>query len=127
MEYILKYQEHYNDQIKTIDSFKYITKQGSQKETNKYISIDEIYNITEKYFGVKDFKIINDNVSIIDNYISLTDYEEEYFPLNIEKITVNQKLPYIEANVYYENNTNYLYTFEVINNVLKIKNIEVLS
>lgn len=104
-----------------------MTKDGYQEQTDKYISINEIYKITDKYFGVTNFEIINYNINIIDNKISLIDYENQYFDLTINQVVVDNTDETITAKVYYDNNSSHLYEFENINNVLKIKNIEVLS
>ena len=68
-----------------------------------------------------------DNINIIDNKISLIDYENSYFELPINEVVVEKSNETVTAKVYYDNNSCHLYTFENINNVLKIKNIEVLS
>ena len=126
-DYILKHQEIYSNQIVMLELHKYMTKDGYQEQTDKYIAIDEIYKITDKYFGVTNFEIINDNINIIDNKISLIDYENSYFELPINEVVVEKSNETVKAKVYYDNNSCHLYTFENINNVLKIKNIEVLS
>lgn len=126
-DYILKYQEIYNNQIITLDSHKYMTKDGYQEITDKYINLEEIYKVTDKYFGITNFEIINTDTKLIDNKISLIDYEKTYFNLSINQVVVDIRPTMIKAIVYYENNSCHLYTFENINNILKIKNIEVLS
>lgn len=126
-DYILKYQENYSNQIVILSPHTYMTKDGYQDTIDKYITLEEIYKITDKYFGITNFEIINDNINIIDNKISLIDYEKNYFNLSINQVVVDIQDTNIKAIVYYENNSCHLYTFENINSILKIKNIEVLS
>lgn len=127
IDYILKYKENFQDKIVTLQNYSYTTIEGYEEENNQYIPLEEIYKITDKYFGIKNFEIINDNVKIVNNYISLTDYTTSIFSLKINDISVQIKENQVLATVNYEMNTTYLYTFENQNNVLKIKNIEVLS
>ena len=119
--------EKYQQKIVTKNEYTYNGLDFYNKTTNKYIQIEEIYLVTEKYFGIRDFKIINDNVNIINDYISLSDYTERKFNLKILDISLEIKNNQVLAYVSYENDCKYLYTFDNNNNVLKINNIEVVE
>lgn len=127
MDYIIKNYEVYKEKIIKLDKYEYVDRDLNEKIVDDYIDIEEIYNITFKYFGIKNFQIINDNVNIIDNYISLTDYTERRFKLKISSISISYDNNKVLANVLYDNDCKYLYTFNNYNNVLKINNIEVLK
>lgn len=124
--YIFEHQEYYSDKLKVMETFSYMTKELVKKATNQYVSVEEIYEITDKYFGIRDFEIINDNVNIVNNYVSLIQYTENKFNLNIQNVEVEFDDTLIYAKVFYEYDNCYLYTFENKDQVLKIKNIEVV-
>lgn len=127
MDYIINNYEVYKEKIIKLDKYEYVDRDLNEKIVDDYIDIEEIYNITFKYFGIKNFQIINDNVNIIDNYISLTDYTERRFKLKISFISISYDNNKVLVNVLYDNDCKYLYTFNNYNNVLKINNIEVLK
>lgn len=127
MDYIINNYEVYKEKIIKLDKYEYVDRDLNKKIVDDYIDIEEIYNITFKYFGIKNFQIINDNVNIIDNYISLTDYTERRFKLKISFISISYDNNKVLVNVLYDNDCKYLYTFNNYNNVLKINNIEVLK
>lgn len=124
--YVLDNQEYYVDEIKLGDSFGYRDKNNNINETNKYISLDIIYEITDKYFGIRDFNVINSNVKVMNNYISLGYYEKSAFMGEIEDIDIRVDDNFLVATVEYNTGNMYLYTFRNCNNVLKIYNVEVL-
>ena len=111
IDYILGNIEYYHENIVIIDN-------------ENYIDIENIYNITDKYFGVRDFYILNSNVN--GEYIQLINYNELEFNLSIVDVVVVSNSSEIVASVLYENNVKYNYLFDNVNGVLKIKNIEVL-
>ena len=124
LDYILKYQEAFQDKIVTLENFNYHDKFYNKKETNIYIPLEVFYDITYKYFGIKDFKNINNDVNIIDKYISLIDYTENNFHNEIKEIYIKEKDKKIYVYVTYDS-YQYLYIFWIKNNVLKLYNIEV--
>lgn len=127
IDYIINNNEKYQDKIVQKESYEYIDRNLNLKNTKDYIEIEEIYKITEKYFGIRDFQILNNDIKIIDNYISLTDYTDMVFELKILKIDINIKNNQVLATITYENNNEYLYIFDNEKNLLKINNIEVLK
>lgn len=127
IDYIINNNEKYQDKIVQKESYEYIDRNLNLKNTKDYIEIEEIYKITEKYFGIRDFQILNNDIKIIDNYISLTDYTDMVFELKILKIDIIIKNNQVLATITYENNNEYLYIFDNEKNLLKINNIEVLK
>jgi len=127
MDYILRYYESYQERIKIGDEFTYRDKIMASKISDRYVSLEDVYEITDKYFGVRDFAIINHDVVVVDDNISLIDYTEELFLLNIEDVIVNVQEDMVYANVYYEGGQCLVYRFLNQLGVLKLKNIEVLS
>ena len=114
MAYVLYNSSLYEDKIVNFDN-------------GKYIALDEIYDITEKYFGIRDFTIINKNTKIKDNYISLSLYNEAILDANIKNINVYKEYEYIIANVVYDNGDNYRFVFRNKDGILKLYNIEVAA
>lgn len=126
LDHVLENYEYYKNEIIELDKHSYLTKDGLIKETNKYINIDVIYKITSKYFNVNYYQIINKDVNIIDNYISLINYSDIYFDLVIQDIFVEINNDYINVIVNYENNNKYKYVFVKKNNILYLFNLEVI-
>lgn len=125
--YILNNYEYYSDKILELDKHLYIDKNFIQKSTNQYIDVEEIYKITDKYFGIRDYIFTDNNVNIINNKISLLEYANDDFSLIIDRVDVKFSDELVLAYVYYEGDFCYLYTFSNENEVLKIRNIEVIS
>ena len=124
--YIINHKETYQDSIASMTSFTYNDIDNQSHETNEYIDTDEIYNLTDKYGGMSDYYIINENVNVIDNYVSLSSYNKRLFTGKIKNIDITKE-DMIIAAVEYDNNDKYKYIFKNINNVLKIYNIEVVA
>lgn len=125
LDYIINNREVYYDKIVELDNYVYYDINYKEKNTKKYIDIEEIYKITDKYFGIRDYSIINDNINIKNNYISLSDYTDRLFSLDIINVDVSFNDNTVIAIVTYDSLDKYKYTFKNINNVLKIYNIEV--
>ena len=126
MDYVTGNYEYYIDRVISGNSYSYLDRDMNQDTTNLYVLKSDLYNITDKYFGVRDFYIINDNVKLEDDYVSLIDYTSRRFDLSIIDVDVVSNDFDVSASVLYENDVKYLYTFKNIDGVLKIKNIEVL-
>jgi len=125
IDYILSNYEVYKDKITTLENFSYTTKYGEDVIINEYIKVEEIYKITKKYFNIDYYYITNKDVAIINDYISLTNYNDNIFKLEINDVEIIENIDKIKVEVNYENNTNYIYTFINTNNNLTIENIEV--
>ena len=115
------------------NNFGYLTIYGDENSAaQKYANENNInfstskIEITDKFFGERDFKIINSNVKIVDKYISIIDYNEDLFMEEIKDVSISEKDDYVIAKVIYDYD-KYLYTFYKKNNVLKIYDVEVLE
>ena len=128
IDYIIMHKDNYLDKIKVLEKYSYIDVYRNNKVTNEYIDIDTIYSITNKYFGLKDFAILNTNINVIDNYISLSGTSDKKVNLEIENVDIKELNGRIEANITYKNNPDikYIYTFIIKDNVLKLYNVEVV-
>ena len=127
LDYILGNKEYYIDNIRQSDECTYMTKEGIFGITRDYVEIDMIYEITNFYFGINDFLIINDDVCLMDGYVSLSDYTGDVFELEINDVLVDANGNDIDAFVTYDNDIKYLYSFYNDNNILKLVNVEVVS
>ena len=125
LDYIINHKEIYQDKIINLDNFTYKDVNNKEITTNEYINVEEIYKITDKYFGINNYYIINDNVNITNDYISLSDYTGRVFNSEIKDITISEYDEFLVVIISYTNLDNYKYTFKINDNVLKIYNIEV--
>lgn len=127
IDYISTHKDKYQDKIILLETFKYMDNNSHSKVTNEYIDLDTLYDITNKYFGVKDFLILNDNINIIDKYISLSSNINTNISLNIDNINIEENGNLVITHVKYVNDleTDYIYTFKIIDNTLKLYNVEV--
>lgn len=127
IDYILMHKDKYQDNIVLLEPYKYTDNHHNSKVTNEYVDISTIYDITNKYFGIKDFIILNNNVNIINKYISLSGTTNRKINLEIDSININKSNDHLVAVIKYKNDleTNYIYTFIISDNVLKIYNVEV--
>ena len=125
-DYIINNREYYNSFIKQYDRCLYLNKHSISSYTYDYIDINKIYDITNFYFGIKDFVIINDDICTNDNYVSLIDYANDIYSFEIVNVKIVDSKSDIRAVVTYDSGDSYLYSFDNINNVLKLKNIEVV-
>ena len=127
LDYISINKDKYNDKIVIKDNYNYIDRYNNSLSTNEYISIDTIYDITYKYFGKKDFIILNDNVNVIDNYISISSNKFIIPNLEINNISISKEEDKVIAKIKYvnDNNTTYYFIFNNIDGILKITNVEV--
>ena len=124
LDYIVNNKEAFSDKIVYLDKHTYYDKYGSVKETDEYINVNEIYKITSKYFGIRDYKIIGSNINIINNYVSLNDNGNGLFKGIIKDTKVVDNNDSVIAYVKYDNDNKFKYTFKNINNELKLYNIE---
>lgn len=96
------------------------------KITNNYINIEEIYKITDNFFGKNNFYIEeteNNKIKLISN--------TRRFKMNIKNLNIiNINNNEIKINVEYTNEyttISYQYILEIIEDKVIIKNIEVLE
>ena len=123
-DYIINNKEYYSNDIYNYDKCLYINKNAVNSYTYDYVDINKIYDITDFYFGIRDFVIINDDVCISDNYISLIDYTDDIYSFDITNVEIVNSSYGIDAIVSYDNGDTYLYSFNNVNNILKLRNIE---
>ena len=106
VNYVVKNKDKYINNIIKIDN-------------NEYIDKDTIYEITHKYFDIRDFYIEEDDI--------LLEETNKEFKLKIKNIDY-VKEDYIKVNVLYENNVKYVYIFTYDkDNYMYLYNIEVLN
>ena len=127
IDYINTHKDKYQDKVVLLETFKYKDNYYHDKVTNEYIDIDTIYDITNKYFGIKDFLILNDNINKIDKYISLSGNTSKDIDLDICSVDIEELDSVVQASIKYTNDSeaNYIYTFRIDNNILKLSNVEV--
>lgn len=114
ISYIINNREIFNDEIKMEDN-------------NLYVKKDLIYDITNKYFGIKDFQFINRNQLNKDGLILLEEYNGVLFNNKIVSVNAYKMYQYVNADVSYENGDNYRYIFKNNDGILKLYDVEVLA
>lgn len=125
ISFILDNSEYYD--IVEMDEYVYIDQYGNEFRTNKYINIDKIYEITNSVFGVEYYYILNDYIDIEDNMIPLLELEDKDFNSEIDSILdIDKNDDYIDVVVrYMDNELEYLYRLEYIDNRLVISNLSI--
>ena len=93
--------------------------------TNEYINIDTIYEITNKVFGVEYYYILNDYLEVENELLPLLEIEEKIFSMNIDNIvSIDKFSDYIDVVVKYkDNDLDYIYRLEYVDNRLVISNL----
>ena len=114
ISYIINNREIFNNEIKMEDN-------------NLYVEKDLIYDITNKYFGIKDFQFINRNQLNKDGLILLEEYNGVLFNNKIVSVNAYKMYQYVNADVSYENGDNYRYIFKNNDGILKLYDVEVLA
>ena len=119
---ILANPDYFKDEIYTLDMVKY-----NNFETNKYVDIETIYNITNSIFGKKDYIILNDYLKNYDRKIPLLLDDDYNCDMEIEKILdIKNENNLVNVNVKYKNlDIIYIYEFINNNNQLLLKNLKV--
>ena len=127
IDYISMNKYKYKDNIVSISIYSFVTLLLWCLSKYLYGSNKTIYDVTNKYFGVKDFTILNNNINIIDKYISLSGTTKNKINLEIDSASISKDNDIITADIKYKNDseTDYIYTFKINNNILKIYNVEV--
>ena len=114
ISYIINNREIFNNEIK-------------KEDNNFYVEKDLIYDITNKYFGIKDFQFINRNQLNKDGLILLEEYNGVLFNNKIVSVNAYKMYQYVNADVSYENGDNYRYIFKNNDGILKLYDVEVLA
>ena len=110
------------------DNYNYIDDYGIQYVSNKYINIQDIYNVTNKIFGINYYYITDDNLIIDNDMVLLVDFDKKDMEMILEDIiNIDVSDNYYDVYVKYMNNDLvYVYRFEkALNNRLYISNLNI--
>ena len=110
------------------DNYNYIDDYGIQYVSNKYINIQDIYNVTNKIFGINYYYITDDNLIIDNDMVLLVDFDKKDMEMILEDIiNIDVSDNYYDVYVKYMNNDLvYVYRFEkTLNNRLYISNLNI--
>lgn len=123
INFILNNEEYYKDNIIQKENYIY----NDTYITNKYIDINNIYDITYNILGKKNYYIINEYLEVENNLIPLLLIEEYSFMMELDKIENIVKFANnYEVSVKYKNiDLTYKYIFEKMDNIYIINNIQV--
>ena len=123
ISFILDNEEYYD--ITSMDEYIYTDIYGNTFKTNKYINIDKIYEITNSVFGVDYYYILNDYIDINNDMVSLLELDNREFDVEIEKIVnIDRYDKYVDVVVkYMDNELEYVYRFEYIDNRLFVSDL----
>lgn len=107
------------------DNYIYRNEYGIEYSTNKYVSIDMIYEITNSVFGIDYYYIVNDYLDIKNDLVPLLEIDEHSFDMNIDSITniiynddcIDVYVKYIDMDI------EYIYRFIKKDNRLVISDL----
>ena len=125
ISFILDNSEYYD--IVIGEEYVYYDDYGNEYKTNKYIDVDKIYEITNSVFGVEYYHILNKYLEINNDMLPLLILEEREFNSKIDSILEIKKYDnYIDVIVrYLDNNLDYVYKLEYIDNRLYISDLSI--
>lgn len=125
ISFILDNKEYYD--IIEAQTYVYKNEYGDVFTTNEYINIDNIYEITNKVFGVEYYYILNDYIEIENDLVPLLELEEKNFDMSINNIiSIDKFSDYIDVIVRYKDNSlDYVYRLEYVDNRLVISNLSI--
>lgn len=127
ISFILKNEDFYQNNIKTLEEFQYVTDYGKQYNTDQYIPLNLIYDITDKIFGIRDYTITNKYLNIKDNMVPLLRINNISSKMKIEKIIdLKQVDDYYNFYVKYEElDYTYIYKFKLLEDRLILINLDI--
>lgn len=104
--------------------YEYIDDSGRVYTSNKYISVDLLYDIVYRIFGVEYYYILDEDL-VVDDKIVLIDTEEKFNMEISDIVKVDKNFKYYDVYVKYDlYDGEYIYRFEVIDdNRLVINNL----
>lgn len=107
------------------DNYIYRNEYGIEYNTNKYVSIDTIYEITNSVFGIDYYYIVNDYLEIKNDLVPLLEIDEHSFDMNIDSITnIIYNDDYMDVYVkYIDMDIKYIYRFIKKDNRLVISDL----
>ena len=126
IDFILKHAESYSDEITILDSYTY--NDGYRMyTTNKYVSKNVIYKITEDVFNKRDYLIINDYLKLTNDMVPLLLINDDNFEMKIDKIisVLESGNNYIVKVKYEDMDLIYKYIFQKVDDRLILKNLEI--
>jgi len=126
LNFILNNQKYYKKDIINGDSYQGIDIYGNKYTTNKYVSLNLIYNITYSIFNRRYYHITNQELTIENSLVPLIG-ENYPIEMNIEKIlNITKKENNLLVNVKYkEFDFYYQYEFEINNQKITLKNLNI--
>jgi len=126
LSFISNHLVNYQEDIITGIPYQYTDDSGNKYTTNKYIPLDLIYEITYSIFQRRYYHISSSSFQLIDNQLPLIadSHSIEMHLEKITKITINENqlfatVKYQEVDIYYQ------YEFEMTDNHLTIKNLNI--
>ncbi|MBQ8218991.1 MAG: hypothetical protein IJZ79_04490 [Bacilli bacterium] len=124
--FILNNIDYYEEDIITMNEYTYMDLYGNTYRTDKYISIDTLYDITYNVFGKRYFYIDNEIIKVRDNLLPLLNINSNNIIMNIDNIQVvkinNGYNVYVK---YQELEYKYIYNFINVDNHLVINNVSI--
>ena len=111
------------------DTYIYEDEYGGKYTTDKYISVDTLYDITNKIFGVEYYYILDRNL-VVNEMLALVDLPDNDREINMEIDNIN----YVDVGNgnydvyvgYIDYAFDYVYTFNIIDdNRLVISNLSI--
>lgn len=104
VNFILDNYDYYKSKIEILDNYTYTNDYNNTYNTNNYIDVSYIYDITYKLFNKRDYLITNEYFSIIDNKVSLIRLNDYNFKMEIDKIlNINNEDNNLVVEVKYKN------------------------
>lgn len=126
ISFILNNESYFN--ITYGDNYKYIDDYGNEYISNKYINVEDIYNVTNKIFGIYYYYITDNNLVINDDMVLLVDTNKGDMEMVLEDIiNINYNNGSYDVYVkYMDNDLVYVYRFEKsLDNRLYISNLSI--
>ena len=124
--FILNNIDYYEEDIITMNEYTYMDLYGNTYRTDKYISIDTLYDITYNVFGKRYFYIDNEIIKVRENLLPLLNINSNNIIMNIDNIQVvkinNGYNVYVK---YQELEYKYIYNFINVDNHLVINNVSI--
>lgn len=126
IDFIMKNSKYYSNDIVSGDTYQYIDSYNNTFSTNKYISRDVIYDITNKVLGREYYYITNEYLKN-DELVPLLKLNENNFFMNISEIkSIDVFSGYVNVLVKYDElDYLYKYIFEKKDNILVISNLTI--
>lgn len=108
------------------DNIVYKDYYGLEYNSNKYIDIDTLYDITNKIFGVEYYYVLEEGL-VFEDKLLLVDFNNEEFNLQLDSfVDIVYNNGYYDVIVkYVDSDINYVYRFNYIGDRLVINNLSI--